>query len=224
MRKALQLWLLGVVYAASTLVLVQPFYRDDAVARIASPNVSIRAKQPLEAALPAEAQAPAKRANTVASAAPSIRNKDELVQVAGYTAVARSLPTVSAPVLAGYPVGRPFRVISRERGFVRVQDLESGQFGWIAEASLAPYTGEHPQPQVPVQVAVQEPPQPEATVARTKVAGVNTSTRSNALVPRLTKASDGALVKQPEAQPKEVAVRQADDLSAIMQRAFAAAH
>lgn len=45
-------------------------------------------------------------------------------------------PSASAPVMFGFPAGRPFRVIGREAGFVRIQDLRSKATGWIDEAAL----------------------------------------------------------------------------------------
>ncbi|HEX2447141.1 MAG TPA: hypothetical protein VHK26_03010 [Methyloceanibacter sp.] len=46
-------------------------------------------------------------------------------------------PSASAPAMFGFPAGRPFRVIGREGGFVRIQDLKSSASGWIDEAALA---------------------------------------------------------------------------------------
>ena len=75
--------------------------------------------------------------------------------LAGYTTVARAEPTTIAPVLFAYTPGRPLRVIAREGGFAHVQDLGSGQYGWVKESALAPFTGGDrqredvaPQPQV----------------------------------------------------------------------------
>ena len=47
-------------------------------------------------------------------------------------------PSSSAPVLYGFPAGRPFRVIGRSAGFAHIQDLKSSATGWIDEAALAP--------------------------------------------------------------------------------------
>ena len=47
-------------------------------------------------------------------------------------------PSSSAPVLYGFPAGRPFRVIGRSAGFAHIQDLKSSASGWIDEAALAP--------------------------------------------------------------------------------------
>ena len=50
-------------------------------------------------------------------------------------------PSSSAPVLYGFPAGRPFRVIGRSAGFAHIQDLKSSASGWIDEAALAPPPG-----------------------------------------------------------------------------------
>ena len=47
-------------------------------------------------------------------------------------------PSASASAMYGFPAGRPFRALSREGGFIRIQDLNSGASGWIEEAALAP--------------------------------------------------------------------------------------
>ena len=47
-------------------------------------------------------------------------------------------PSSSAPAMYGFPAGRPFRVIGRDRGFAHIQDLKSGASGWIDETALAP--------------------------------------------------------------------------------------
>jgi len=46
-------------------------------------------------------------------------------------------PSATAPSMFGFPAGRPFRVIGREGGFVRIQDLRSSASGWIDETALA---------------------------------------------------------------------------------------
>ncbi|MGH6734532.1 MAG: hypothetical protein ACRECX_00415 [Methyloceanibacter sp.] len=47
-------------------------------------------------------------------------------------------PSPDASAMFGFPAGRPFRVIGREGGYARIQDLRSGASGWIDEAALAP--------------------------------------------------------------------------------------
>jgi hypothetical protein len=50
----------------------------------------------------------------------------------------RASPSSSAPVMYGFPAGRPFRVIGRDGGFAQIKDLKSDASGWIDEAALAP--------------------------------------------------------------------------------------
>ena len=84
----------------------------------------------------------------------------EAVEGSGTILVARkpigmlSSPSSSAPVLYGFPPGRPFRLLDRDGGFAHIQDLKSSASGWVDEAALAPSAG------VPVDSAT---PQPEAS-------------------------------------------------------------
>jgi hypothetical protein len=45
-------------------------------------------------------------------------------------------PSHSASILYGFPPGRPFRLIGREGGFAKIQDLKSSATGWIDETAL----------------------------------------------------------------------------------------
>ena len=47
-------------------------------------------------------------------------------------------PSASASAMYGFPAGRPFRALSREGDYIRIQDVKSGASGWIEEAALAP--------------------------------------------------------------------------------------
>src|SRR5215831_1259406 len=82
----------------------------------------------------------------------------EAVEGSGMVLVARkpigmlSSPSSSAPVLYGFPPGRPFRLLGRDGGFAHIQDLKSSASGWVDEAVLAPSAG------VPVDSTT---PQPE---------------------------------------------------------------
>ena len=152
-------WLLGAaLYATSILSLTKPFSSDDEYWPAPPPvHETVVAKQPLAAPLGTAAQAEA----SLVLAAAVIPKRDEWVQVAGYTTVVRSRPAAEAPPLYAYSVGRPLRVIAREGHFVRVQDLGSGQLGWIEQASLVPFFGGYRE-RVPVTapqvVAVATPP------------------------------------------------------------------
>jgi hypothetical protein len=108
---------------------------------------------------------------TKAEAVPEVKFKpkaawrNEWVQIAGYTTVGRLYPTAASPVAFAYSVGRPLRVISREGDFVRVQDLGSGQLGWVRETSLAPFTGGYRPREERVAEPVVASVEPDATVA-----------------------------------------------------------
>jgi hypothetical protein len=178
--------LLAGLYTASLLALIQPFSRSDDWPMPPPVNETVRAKEPLHAALrpPAEAGVPSlQRVSLVAPVVPKGgERQDQWVRIAGYTTVARAEPTTAAPVLFAYTPGRPLRVIAREGGFAHVQDLGSGQYGWVKESALGPFTGGDrqredvaPQPQVvataepasaPAQVAAPEAVTPQVPVAK----------------------------------------------------------
>ncbi len=182
--------LLAGLYTASLLALIQPFSRDDDWPTPAPVNETVRAKEPRLTAFPsttAEAGAPAiQRVSLVAPiAAKGVEPQDQWVRIAAYTTVARAEPTTAAPVLFAYTPGRPLRVIAREGGFAHVQDLSSGQYGWVKESALAPFSGGDrpredvaPPPQVvasaapasvPEQVAAPKAVAPQAPVAKAVV-------------------------------------------------------
>ena len=178
--------LLAGLYTVSLLALIQPFSRIDDWPTPPPLNETVRAKEPRPVALqsPAEAAAPSFQLVSLAAPVPpkNVERHDEWVQIAGYTTVVRAEPTTASPVLFAYAAGRPLRVIAREGGFARVQDLGSGQYGWVKESALAPFTGGYrqredmaPQPQVvasvapasvPAQVATPQVPASQATSAK----------------------------------------------------------
>lgn len=47
-------------------------------------------------------------------------------------------PSATASVLYAFPTGRRLRVIGRESGFARIEDLQSKATGWVDERLLAP--------------------------------------------------------------------------------------
>ena len=135
-------WLLGAaLYTALTLFLIRPVVEEWPLPpRV---NETVIAKQPPKAAMLIFQDEP--QVELAAAAAPAagtrVEWRDEWAQIAGYTTVGRLHPSSTSPALFAYSVGRPLRVISREGGFARVQDLGSGQLGWVRETSLAPFTG-----------------------------------------------------------------------------------
>lgn len=236
-RLILSLWLIGAgVYTASTLLLTQPFFDGQATGPVGA-NETVRAKQPLATREPAsvrEDESQTEQAGVASEAAGKSKHRNEWVQVAGYTAVVRSRPSVSSPVLFAYPVGRPLRVIDREAGFARVQDLGSGQLGWMQETSLAPFIGGYRQREMvaaaPRQAA--EPPQavaelPEAAAAEPpKRAAVSLQARRKpfALAPQETaeapETAGGSFFGFKRQRPAEAQPERGDSLAAIMDRAF----
>ncbi len=143
MRRLLPLvWLLGAaLYTALVLFLSRPVL-DEEWSLPPKINETVIVKQPPKAArLIFKDEAPRQRIAATPASGPQIERHNEWVQVADHTAVGRVQPSAASPVLFAYSVGRPLRVIAREGGFVRVQDLGSGQLGWISETSLAPFVG-----------------------------------------------------------------------------------
>ena len=178
--------LLAGLYTVSLLALIQPFSPIDDWPTPPPLNETVRAKELRPVALQPPAEAAAPSFQLVSLAAPvapkNVERHDEWVQIAGYTTVVRAEPTTTSPVLFAYAAGRPLRVIAREGGFARVQDLGSGQYGWVKDSALAPFTGGYrqredvaPQPQVvasvapasvPAQVATPQVPASQATTPK----------------------------------------------------------
>ena len=158
--------LLATLYTTSIVALVSPFSAIDDWPTPSPTNETVRAKEAGPVASTPEAEPPALSLQLMSFPAPVAakpQRHDEWVQIAGYTTVVRAEPTTASPVLLAYSVGRPLRVIAREAGFARVQDLGSGQYGWVKETSLAPFTGGYRQPEdvtpAPQLVATAAPPE-----------------------------------------------------------------
>ncbi len=177
--------LLAGLYTASLLALTQPFSRPDDWPTPPRVNETVRAKEPRPVASNSDPAAAAllQRVSLVAPVAPKgVARHDEWVQIASYTTVVYAEPMTASPVLFAYTPGRSLRVIAREGGFAHVQDLGSGQYGWVKESALVPFTGGYrqredaaPEPQVvaaaapasaPAQVAVPQVAAPQAPVAK----------------------------------------------------------
>jgi hypothetical protein len=225
------LWLLGAAfYAAATLLLDHSLYTDALLAQAAA-RETVRAKQPLKLATvtterPAQGPGPA-----APLPAPSKPHRDEWVQVAGYTTVVHARPSSISPVVSAYPAGQQLRVIAREGGFARVQDVASGQLGWIEQTSLAPlirgYREREAAPPEP-QVAAAEPSPPrEAPAIRpVKLATAPRRPPRRALTmptPQIAAQQDweGGIFKKRRDQPQLIATHaHGGDLAALVQRAF----
>jgi Bacterial SH3 domain len=228
-------WLLGAaLYTALTLFLNRPVSEDWPLPP--RTNETVIAKQPHKAAgLVFKDELP--KVAAVPSAASKGPWRNEYVQVSEYTTVGRVHPSAASPVLFAYSVGRPLRVIAREDGFVRVQDLGSGQLGWIKQTALTPFTGGYRVRQAPAAEPVVAAAEPEATAQAPQVAAVATPVAAKKVVRQHRK--DVVVATQP--RPETVAATEPvrglfrrkrgqieraaygsddDDVAAIMRRAF----
>jgi SH3-like domain-containing protein len=88
------------------------------------------------------ADEPAKQAKQADEATQRAKRSEspgsDMILVSRRPVEVRAGPSASAPVMYGFPAGRPFRVIGRDGGFAQIKDLKSGASGWIDEAALAP--------------------------------------------------------------------------------------
>lgn len=243
MRRLLpSVWLVAAaLYTALILVLSRPAIEQWPL----PPRVdeTVVAKQPQRSArLVFADQILAELAPAASAPEPQAPWRNEWAQIAGYTTVGRLHPSSTSPVLFAYSVGRPLRVISRQDGFARVQDLGSGQLGWVRETSLAPFTGGYRQPEdrvaEPVVAAAEPPatmtaPQTEAAVTPVAVKAVTPAAVKKPAHPRLAAAKankDVAAAAEPAPrglfrrkrnQVEHVALGGQDKgVAAIMQRAF----
>jgi hypothetical protein len=228
-------WLLGAaLYTALILFLSQPV--SEAWPLPPPANETVRAKQPLKAVkLDPDVEGPLEQAVATPTTEPRIERRNEWVQVAGYTTVGRSQPFSASPVLFAYSVGRPLRVIAREDGFVRVQDLGSGRLGWVKETSLIPFFGGYRQRPGPVAEPLVAAAEPEAAVAKSHEPPVVTQLaakrvpqpRNAAIAAQPPKANVAAIepgtrgYRRKRNQVQHVALdSQGSGVAAIMQRAF----
>lgn len=236
-------WLLAAaLYTASILSLTKPFSGAEDWPAPRPVNETVMAKQPLAvAAKPdAEGEGLLKLAALTPEPEPKAERRNEWVQVAGYTTMVRSGPSSASPILSAYAVGRPLRVLAREGGFVRVQDLGSGKLGWIAESSLAPFVGGYRQREdviaAPQLVASVPAPQPSAELPQAAgpkpqtpaVASKRIPPRGVALAARAKKEAVAAaepevrgLFRRKRGQVERVAFgNKSTGLAALVDRAF----
>jgi hypothetical protein len=229
-------WLLGAaLYTALILFLSQPAI--EAWPLPPRVNETVVAKQPPKSAgLVFKDEAKVALAASALAAEARAAWRDEWVQIAGYTTVGRVHPSSAAPVLFAYSVGRPLRVLAREDGFIRVQDLGSGQLGWVRENSVAPFTGGYRLPEQRVAEPVVAAIEPDQTVAKPDVSAVVTPVavkrvpqpRTPAVAANLpqetvaaTEPAPRGLFRRRRNQVQHVALdNQGSGVAAIMQRAL----
>jgi len=228
------LWLFGaVLYTAGTLLLVQPFQAGTESGALIIPiNETLKAKQPppadLQTGLPAAAAA---KSDLPPLPRPKIGDfhLGQWVQVAHYTAVLHARPG-AADVLGGSPVGEPFRVVALDGDYARVQDLGSGQFGWMRRSDLTPYTdGYGPRgvtlaPLVAAAIPPKASPVAEQKIATAIPAQPAPSARRQPEPSTLgpAPAQTQGTEKPKASEPVRVALD--DSFGSILQRAFSGAH
>jgi hypothetical protein len=227
------LWLVGaVLYAAATLVFTQPFLDGGSVS-LAAAHETVVTKQALKLALdpvtpklPLPAPAPVTELEPVQPATESVaRPRNEWVAIVGYTAVIRAEPAVSSPVLTAYPIGHALRVIEREGDFARVQDLSSGQLGWVAASSIGAFLPGYREREEPIA----QPPLVAVAQSQTSAVLPKLSQPAHsAVAPRpkqetvaVTETAAPPLLTRASMRPQRLAQNQADGgVAALVQRAF----
>jgi hypothetical protein len=142
-------WLLGAaLYTASILSLLDPFAGEENWPAPRPVNETVRAKEPHVAPVALTGrEAVLVKAALAPEPQPKAERRNEWVEIAGYTTVIRAAPSATAPITLVYAAGRPLRVLERQPGFVRIQDLGSGKLGWVAESAVRPFTGGYRQPE-----------------------------------------------------------------------------
>jgi Bacterial SH3 domain len=216
-------WLAGAaLYTAVTLLLAQSLHGHGMSPDVAV-NETVRAKHPLAKEVILPLTLPPEAAT---------KRRIEWVQAARYMAVVRAQPSAASPVLFASTYGRPLRVIGREADFVRVQDLGSGQLGWIEARAISRFIGGYRQREVTPPVVVAESQvSPEATpqamlVATAPEAAATAKPLAQAAVsqskPERVAASGLSrnMIRKNRAWPQRVADRRHGGFAGIMQRAL----
>jgi hypothetical protein len=229
------LWLLGAaLYAAATLLLTQPFLAGGPVSPAAAHETVVAKQAPYLALdsgtpkLPLLASGPTAAPDLAQpSTEPAMRPRNEWVAIVGYTAVIRAEPSVSSPVLTAYPIGHALRVIGREGDFARVQDLSSGQLGWVAASSIAAFLPGYRERQEPIiQPTLVAARQPQAPTVLPKLAQPAPPRVKPAAVIKQEAVAEAApvqpdLVTRASLKPQRVADTKADGgVAALVQRGF----
>jgi hypothetical protein len=183
-------WLLGAaLYTGSILSLLQPLSGEEDWPVPPVLRETVVTKSPPAVTIQAVAQSQAPLLLAALPAKPRDERRNEWVQVGAYTSVVRSRPSTEAAPLQAYPAGRALRVLTREGSFVRVQDLGSGQLGWVEAAAVVPFTGGYRLRQTPPaepQIAAAVPP---IAMSEPQVAAVATPAVLASVKPRLGAAN-----------------------------------
>lgn len=213
-RLLLCVWLIGVAIYSAALLLAPSLYGYGLPTDLVV-NETVRAKHPpareviLPLTMPPEA---------------AVKRRIEWVQAARYTAVVRAQPSAASPVLFASTYGRPLRVIGRDKDFVKVQDLGTGQLGWIEARATVPFSGGYRQREtMPVMVAESQA-EPAATPDTTSAATQSKPHVTRAVTPTKVErvaarpARDNGMFKKSRGVPQRVAFRRQGGIAGMMQR------
>ncbi|HZP09665.1 SH3 domain-containing protein [Methyloceanibacter sp.] len=229
------LWLLSAaVFGAAALLITQPPIDGLPVSAAVAHETVVAKRMPSLAAEPANPQLPVvPQAATADSGGaepqPIEKPRNEWAAIIGYTAVIRAEPSGSAPVVTAYPIGHALRVIERRGDFARVQDLSSGQLGWVSAASIGAFVPgyrERETPLMPLLVAQTNtaplkavPPKIVEPIASHDA--VAATARPKAETVAVAQSLNHPPIVRASLKPQRVAQNQADGgVAALVERAF----
>jgi hypothetical protein len=147
----------GVAKSQEAVVMIAPPSDSDDTTGSLSPPTSIPTPAPAAPVTPSDG------ADGSAGGSGEIQVTTRLSSIHGS-------PSASAPVLYAFPAGRQLRVVSREAGFARIEDVQSGATGWVDERLLAPSSTAAVKPAAPGTPSVSTEPEPAEETQETTTA------------------------------------------------------
>ncbi len=229
------LWLAAAaVCAAAALLTAQPVLDGRPVLAAVAHETVVAEQMPSLAPQSVKPELPVAPEAAVPDSAAEPRpmaKRTEWVAIVGFTAVVRSEPSARAPVVTAYPVGHALRVIDRRGDFARVQDLSSGQLGWVSAASIGAFLPGYREREAPLVQLVAASAQTDAAPhGPTKLAAAQPSpshaavaapARPKAVTVALAEPLDHPAIMHASLKPQRVAENEAHDgMTAIVERAF----
>jgi hypothetical protein len=226
------LWLAAAAVCAAVAVLTaQPVLDGLPVSAAVAHETVVAEQMPSLAAQSVTPELPVapEAAAPDSAARPQAAKHTEWVAIIGFTAVVRAGPSARAPVVTAYPVGHAFRVIERRGDFARVQDLSSGQLGWVSAASIGAFLPGYREREAPLAQLVAASaqtaaaPQGAAKLAAAQVShtAVAAPARPKAVTVALAEPLDHPALMHASLKPQRVAENEAHDgMTALVERAF----
>jgi outer membrane biosynthesis protein TonB len=228
----------GVCFAAFGLLLLLARVGGEPAEQATAVTVAVPSPPPAATAAPAEETTgalPATQSVPQGVPAPPVEQAAPAkpIEGAGKILISKrpiemlAAPSSSASAMYGFPAGRPFRLIDREAGFARIQDLKSGASGWIEEAALEP--AKVPKASAPPKPtsAARKPSHTRAAIPKPKAAAPKP--KATAAKPSATKKEGQATAEAETAEPDPAQTRRRGGLfsgrgpiAEILQGAFGA--